>query len=179
MFRKGRQTSRQFDEMRSEPDGLEDAASLAQEPIKEERMVDRDRSVAASSDGGGTFLSTDAEFKGALKFSKELRINGRFEGEIASSGTVHVGAQGDVQAEISVGSAVVEGKVKGNITASDRVELRSTAQMIGDIKASKMIVEEGVVFVGRCEVSSERGSEYARSETEESEPLQLEVGVGR
>ena len=143
-------------------------------------MLDRDRSVAASSNSGGTFLSADAEFKGSLKFDDELRINGKFEGELSSPGTVHVGSQGDVKAEITVGAAVVEGKVNGNITATDRVELRSTARMLGDIKASKLLVEEGVVFVGRCEVSSDRASvaEPSREEEPELEQSEIEVGLG-
>jgi cytoskeletal protein CcmA (bactofilin family) len=133
-------------------------------------LLNRDRSVGPPSEGGGTFLGSDVEFKGSLKFGGELRINGKFEGEISSSGTVHVGPQGDVKAEIMVGSAVVEGKVNGNIRAGDRVELRSTAQMMGDITASKMIVEEGVVFVGRCEVSSEKASVAEAVETDKKEP---------
>jgi cytoskeletal protein CcmA (bactofilin family) len=145
-------------------------------------MLDRDRTVSTPSDSGGTVLSADVEFKGSLKFKDQLRINGRFEGELNSSGTVHVGPQGDVKAEIDVGSAVVEGTVEGNITASDRVELRSTARMMGDIKASKLIVEEGVVFVGRCDVSSERAGaterHRARRDESESEPAQTEIEVG-
>ena len=141
-------------------------------------MLDRDRSVAASSNGGGTFLSADAEFKGSLKFKEELRINGKFEGELSSSGTVHVGSQGDVTAEIMVGGAVVEGKVNGNITASDRVELRSTARMMGDIKANKLIVEEGVVFIGRCEVSSDKSSMPTARKIKEPEPAKVEVELG-
>ena len=127
-------------------------------------------------------LGSDVEFKGSLKFEDDLRINGRFQGDLASSGTVHVGPQGDVKAEISVGSAVVEGKVEGNITASERVELRSSAHMIGDIKASKLIVEEGVVFIGRCEVSSENVSTTVpvvdEAEEPEQEPEKTEVQLG-
>ncbi len=133
-------------------------------------MLNRDRPVGPPPEGGGTFLGSDVEFKGCLKFGGELRINGKFEGEIASSGTVHVGPEGDVKAEIAVGGAVVEGKVNGNIRAGDRVELRSTAQMVGDITASKLIVEEGVVFVGRCEVGSEQASRAEAVETEKEKP---------
>lgn len=145
-------------------------------------MLDRDRTVSPSSEGGGTVLSADVEFKGSLKFKDQLRINGRFEGELNSAGTVHVGPQGDVKAEIDVGGAIVEGKVEGNITAGDRVELRSTARMMGDIRASKLVVEEGVVFVGRCEVSSDRTKVPERRNTKKDEPesaqTEIEVGLG-
>jgi cytoskeletal protein CcmA (bactofilin family) len=141
-------------------------------------MLDRDRSVAASPNSGGTVLSSDVEFKGSLKFGDELRINGKFEGELSSSGTVHVGSQGEVKAEITVGAAVLEGQVNGNITAADRVELRSTARMVGDIKASKLVVEEGVVFVGRCEVSPDRTPIAASDRDSELEPDESEIEVG-
>jgi cytoskeletal protein CcmA (bactofilin family) len=178
MFRKGRQTSGRLDRQQSKPEELGGDGSLTQQVTKEEPMLDRDRSVAASSNSGGTFLSTDAVFKGSLKFDNELRINGKFEGELSSSGTVHVGSQGDVKAEISVGTAIVEGKINGNITASDRVELRSTARMVGDIKASKLIVEEGVAFIGRCEVSSDSAHIAADDRDSEAEPEESEVEVG-
>jgi cytoskeletal protein CcmA (bactofilin family) len=148
-------------------------------------MLDRDRSTAPSPESAGTFLGADVEFKGSLKFKDQLRINGKFEGELSSSGTVHVGPQGDVRADVNVGGAVVEGKVNGNINASDRIELRATAQMIGDIKAAKLIVEEGVVFVGRCEVSSDKtrvpsmtGSESGKRKEQVASQSGIEVGLG-
>jgi cytoskeletal protein CcmA (bactofilin family) len=179
MFRKGRQTPATPPQQSSTPSGLGGEGTPEHQTIREEPMLDRDRSVAPSSDGGGgTFLGTDVEFKGSLKFKDQLRINGRFEGELSSSGTVHVGPQGDVKAEIAVGNAVVEGAVDGNITATERVELRSTARMMGDITASKLVVEEGVVFVGRCEVSSDRASTAPKKRKAEPEPEQPEIEIG-
>jgi len=181
MFRKGRQPSSQFSQTRPEP---VQTGPTTPEPIKEERMVNRDRSAPISSGGAGTVLGADVEFKGSLKFGDDLRINGKFEGELTSAGTVHVGPQGDVQAEISVGNAVVEGTVNGNITASDRIELRSTAQMMGDLRSSKLIVEEGVVFVGRCEVRPESVQvpkpepKKTREPVPEKEETEVQLGLG-
>jgi cytoskeletal protein CcmA (bactofilin family) len=147
-------------------------------------MLDRQGSVSPPTNGGGTFLGTDVEFKGSLKFGDRLRIDGRFEGELTSSGTLHVGPQGDVRADVDVGGAVVEGSVEGNIIASDRVELRSTARMTGDVRASKLIVEEGVVFLGRCEVGPDKtgaSSNIKKRKAEpepEPEPQQSEIEIG-
>ena len=60
---------------------------------------------------------------------------------------------GSVKAEIKVNTVIVEGEVNGNITATELVDLRSTARLFGDIKAEKLIVAEGVVFVGKCDVN--------------------------
>ncbi|MDX9755045.1 MAG: polymer-forming cytoskeletal protein [bacterium] len=99
-----------------------------------------------------TTLGKDTEFQGTLRFKEGLRIEGRFNGDIASEGHLIVGKTGEVTAEISVGSIIVEGKVNGNIIATDLVELRSTAEMRGDITAAKMKIEEGVIFVGKADV---------------------------
>jgi cytoskeletal protein CcmA (bactofilin family) len=106
---------------------------------------------------GGTkndsFLSADAFFKGSINFKSFLRIDGQYEGEIASKGTLFVGKTGAVKAEIKVGNIIVEGKVYGNVEATEKIELKENAQLFGDIKASKLLVAEGVAFVGNCNVN--------------------------
>lgn len=99
-----------------------------------------------------TTLGKDTEFEGTLKFKDGLRIEGKFNGDISTDGYLIIGDTGQVTAEISVGSIIVEGKVTGNIQAKDLVELRSSAEMRGDISASKLKIEEGVVFVGKSDV---------------------------
>ncbi|MFH1741581.1 MAG: polymer-forming cytoskeletal protein [bacterium] len=99
-----------------------------------------------------TTLGEDTQFKGTLKFKNTLKIEGTFEGDISSDGHLVIGKTGRVKAEIKVGSSIVEGKVNGNITAKDVIDLRSTGELIGDIQASKLKIEEGVVFVGKADV---------------------------
>lgn len=99
-----------------------------------------------------TTLGKDTEFEGTLKFKEGLRIEGKFNGDISSEGHLIVGETGEVTAEIEVGSIVVEGKINGNIMASELVDLRSTAELRGDITASKLKIDEGVVFIGRSDV---------------------------
>jgi len=99
-----------------------------------------------------TTLGKDTEFEGTLKFKEGLRIEGKFNGDISSEGHLIIGKTGEVTAEISVGSIVVEGKITGNIQANDLVELRSQAELRGDIKAAKLKIEEGVIFIGKSDV---------------------------
>lgn len=110
-----------------------------------------------------TTLGKDTEFEGTLKFKEGLRIEGNFKGDIASEGFLIIGETGDVTAEISVGSIVVEGKVTGNIHASNLIELRSSAEMRGDITASKLKIEEGVVFIGKSDVQPRGGQSSGSS----------------
>ena len=79
-------------------------------------------------------LSTDVEVKGTLKFTNDLIVDGRIEGDIQSV-TVH-------------------GKVHGNITATDRVDLKAGAEVVGDIKAKILTMEPGAIFVGKSTIGT-------------------------
>ena len=98
-------------------------------------------------------LSSDVELKGNLKFSGELTLEGKLEGEINSDGVLHLGESGVVNGNLNVSSVVVRGKVNGNVTAKEKIEIKSKAEIFGDIRASKLVIEEGVTFVGKTEVN--------------------------
>ena len=101
-----------------------------------------------------TNMTADVEIKGTIKFSNILKIDGKFEGEmITNEGDVIVGKTGSIKANIKVKNAIIEGHVDGNIVASEKVELKERAQLIGDLKARTLVIEEGVVFVGKCNVN--------------------------
>ncbi len=97
-------------------------------------------------------LSSDVEIKGSLKFSNDLIIDGRIEGEVTSDGSLTVGENALVIGEIRTKSVIVFGKVQGNITVTDRCELKSSATQEGDIVAGTMAIEEGASFSGRSSV---------------------------
>lgn len=97
-------------------------------------------------------LSSDVEIKGSLKFSNDLIIDGKIEGEVTSDGSLTVGENALVIGEIRTKSVIVFGKVKGNITVTERCELKSNAIQEGDIVAGTMAIEEGASFSGRSSV---------------------------
>ena len=98
-------------------------------------------------------LSADVEIKGSIKFQNELTVDGKVEGEITSSGTLTVGENSEIKGEIKTKSVTVLGKVHGNITVEERCELKSRAVLYGDLKATRLIIEEGATFVGKSEVT--------------------------
>ena len=103
-------------------------------------------------------LANDVEIKGAIKFANEFTFDGKLEGEISSNdGILTVGESGDVHGEIKAKSVIVMGKVHGNITVAERCELRARSQLIGDLRAARLIIEEGATFVGKSEVSPNKG----------------------
>ena len=99
-----------------------------------------------------TVLGPDASFKGELTFEKGLRLQGKFEGKINTPGRLHVSREARMAADVESGSIIVEGEVKGNLIASERIELKQTARYEGDLRATKLTVDEGAVFSGHVTV---------------------------
>jgi cytoskeletal protein CcmA (bactofilin family) len=103
---------------------------------------------------GKDVLSSDVEIKGSIKFQKELLIDGKVEGEINSDGVLTIGENADIRGEIKTKSITVYGKVQGNITVGERCELKSKCTLQGDLKAARLVIEEGATFIGKSEVTS-------------------------
>ncbi|MDX9801511.1 MAG: polymer-forming cytoskeletal protein [Spirochaetia bacterium] len=99
-----------------------------------------------------TTLGRETVFKGTMKFSESLKIDGKFEGDIESTGFLYIEDGAVVKADIKVRAVVVGGIVRGNIEASDRLEMLTTGQVYGNIRTSKLRIADGVVFEGKCEM---------------------------
>ncbi|MCC6422585.1 MAG: polymer-forming cytoskeletal protein [Phycisphaerales bacterium] len=102
-----------------------------------------------------TILGPDATFKGELSFEKGLRLHGRLEGKITTPGRLHVAKEAKLQADVEAGAIIIEGDVHGNLVANDRIEMKQTARYEGDLRASKLVVDEGAVFSGHVTVGPE------------------------
>src|SRR5258708_2556950 len=98
-------------------------------------------------------LNSDVELKGTLKFAGELTFDGKLDGDINSDGTLSLGDNAVVKGNINVNSVVLRGKVNGNVSAREKIEIKAKTEMFGDIKAPKLVIEEGVTFVGKSEVN--------------------------
>ena len=99
-----------------------------------------------------TVLGPDASLKGELTFEKGLRIHGRVDGKIQTPGRLHIAREAKVQADVEAGAIIIDGEVRGNLMAHDRVELKQTARYEGDLVATKLVVEEGASFNGHVTV---------------------------
>ena len=98
-------------------------------------------------------LTADVEIKGNLKFAGELTFEGKLEGEIQSDGILNLGDTAVINGNINAQSVVVRGKVNGNISAKEKIDIKAKTEMFGDIRAAKLAIEEGVTFVGKTEVN--------------------------
>lgn len=102
------------------------------------------------------FLGKGTEFKGVLSFEGTIRVDGKVEGEVVTKDTLIAGDGAFLQGEITVGTIISSGKIVGNINASQKVHLLAPASVQGTIKTPKLIVEEGVIFDGKCEMAEEK-----------------------
>ncbi len=91
--------------------------------------------------------------KGELTGSEDLYVDGQIEGSISlKNNNLTVGPNGQVKASVEAKGVVVQGKLEGNVQASDRVELRKTAIMNGDITTHRIAIEEGAYLKGKVEI---------------------------
>jgi len=99
-----------------------------------------------------TILGPDAAFKGELSYEKGMRLHGKFEGKINTPGRLHIAKEAKMAADVDAGAITVEGDVHGNLSAGDKVELKQTARYEGDLRASRLVVDEGAILVGHVTV---------------------------
>jgi cytoskeletal protein CcmA (bactofilin family) len=132
---------------------------------------------------GMNILSKNIQIHGTVRFIDELVIEGKIEGEIISDGALTVGENADIRGEIRTRSVTVLGKVHGSISVRERCELKAPAHLVGDLKAGRLVIEEGATFVGESEVPMNRKAlpiesahvENGRALTKENVPTKVEV----
>lgn len=103
-------------------------------------------------------LNSDVEIKGNIKFAGELSFDGKLDGEIHTEGVLTLGDGAVINGNINAQSVIVRGKINGNINAKEKIELKSKAELFGDIRATKLVIEEGVTYVGKTEVNPNKVS---------------------
>ncbi|CCO23338.1 bactofilin family protein [Maridesulfovibrio hydrothermalis] len=100
------------------------------------------------------FLGSGTDYQGKLNFQGAVRIDGNFNGEVESEGTLVVGKEARVEGVLKVGQLVLSGKVHGEVYASEKAVLHKTANLQGNLVTPVLVVEEGAVLEGRVTMSS-------------------------
>src|SRR5204863_7221507 len=137
--------------------------------------------MSTTANASKNVLNSDVEIKGNLKFSGELTFEGKLDGEIHTDGTLNLGDTAVINGNIDAQSVIVRGKVNGNITAKEKIEIKAKTELFGDIRASKLAVEEGVTFVGKTEVNPNKVSPtpVARPATEPARNAEPKIAAMR
>src|SRR3954471_12738765 len=108
-----------------------------------------------------THINDGTEIEGKITFTGTVLLNGRVRGEITSNDVLVVGEKGAVNASIRAGVVEISGEVVGNISASDRIELRANCRVYGDIDAPVVIIDEGALLEGQCRMTKGRPKDIA------------------
>ena len=147
-----------------------DVAASSSRAMTESETLARDIKEGTLSGfvGGGTVVTGEANFKAMM------RVDGHLSGRVSSSsGTLIVGANGKVDANIEVAVAVIHGTINGDIIATQRLELGRAAKVNGNIQTPSLIIEQGAVFEGSCKMlkMSEAADKIKKEKRPEDQPL--------
>jgi cytoskeletal protein CcmA (bactofilin family) len=132
-----------------------------------------------------TLLGKGSEFEGKLSFEGTVRVDGKLTGEIFTDDVLIVGEGAEVNAEVTVGAIVIQGTVRGNITAKRSVEIHSPGRVRGNINTPSLFIEKGVFFDGQCQMDSSGASDTVpaprhtkKSSSSSSSPNPTTTGSG-
>lgn len=96
------------------------------------------------------FFDKNTEIKGDLKFSGSFQIDGHFTGTIDSNAILVIGENGKVEADVKIGVIVINGEIKGNIHALQKVEINPRGRLIGTVTVPNLVVREGAYLEANC-----------------------------
>lgn len=97
-----------------------------------------------------TIIGKDTVITGTLDVKGALRVDGSVKGKIVCSDCVTVGVTGVVDADIEAMTAIVAGQMNGNVVTSEKIELQAKCEMNGDLKTKSLVIEQGALFCGAC-----------------------------
>ena len=113
------------------------------------------RTAAAPVASERAYLDSGSKISGKLSFDGPTRIDGQVDGEITGKDSLTIGESAVVTAQIKAASIIVAGKISGDLTATQRIEIRPSAKVIGNLTAPVLVVHEGALFEGHCSMQPE------------------------
>jgi cytoskeletal protein CcmA (bactofilin family) len=124
----------------------------------------KDSSSSSSTElnflGGGTVV------EGTIRTDNSVRVDGKLKGKLICKNTLTVGINGEIDGEVQAKNAIVGGKIKGKVSIAEKLVLESKSVLIGELKASKLIIDEGAVFDGTSDMGNKK---------EETEPYKKPI----
>lgn len=121
------------------------------------------------------FFDKNTEIEGTLKFSGSFQIDGYFSGKIDSNSVLIIGENGKVESDIKIGVIIVNGEVKGNIHAKERVEINSKGRVAGTITTPILIVKDGANLEAQCHTTNKNILPKPESPKEEPEKKDSDI----
>ncbi len=98
-------------------------------------------------------IGPDVEITGNVKCGSDIQLNGKLNGDLTCGGLASIGRECNLKGNVQTESIALSGALNGNISARDKIDLKATARLHGDIRAKRLTVEDGVTFIGKVEVN--------------------------
>ncbi len=114
-------------------------------------------------------ISEGTKIKGDVIANGDIRIDGELQGNISAKSKLVIGPKGRIEGQIICNNIEISGYVKGKVTASDLINMKSTSQIVGDIVAGKLSIEPGAMFSGSCMMNG------TNPQNEPEKPIQKQV----
>jgi len=111
-----------------------------------------------------SLIGTGTVVQGKVTTEGSIRIDGTIVGDVIAKANAAIGSSGFLEGNLSAKNISLAGRAKGTVTASEKLILEGRSVLQGDIRASKLVVDEGAMFDGRCSMSTEAGEEVKASE---------------
>ena len=109
--------------------------------------------MAEMTSSDRSFFGPGSKIEGNLEIDGDVRLQGVIQGKVTGSGTVTVGDQATIQANVFAPTVIVQGLVRGEIHARDRLELHKSAKVYGVLRANRIRIDEGAQFEGECKMT--------------------------
>ncbi len=100
-----------------------------------------------------------SRFEGKISSPGSMRVDGQVMGDVSLTGDLVIGANGEINGNVDAQTVTVGGKITGNIVAKSKLVLETKAKIKGDIRAAKLVIDEGAVFDGKCDMSGDKHPE--------------------
>ncbi|MFM1942293.1 MAG: hypothetical protein RI897_1275 [Verrucomicrobiota bacterium] len=108
---------------------------------------------SSSSSNAQNVLNSDVDLRGTLKCSGNVFFDGKLDGDLFTDGSLELGENALIRGNVGGNSVIARGKINGNISSRERLEIKSRTEIVGDLRAAKMVMEDGVSFQGKAEIA--------------------------
>lgn len=110
-----------------------------------------------------TIIGSDVVINGDFQSEGSVRLDGDVEGDVKVTGTLVIGATGKINGAVEAAVTIIGGEVIGDVTAPDKIELTSTARVIGNIKTDTVVIDEKAIFHGFCNMNQDAEQAKAKA----------------
>jgi cytoskeletal protein CcmA (bactofilin family) len=115
----------------------------------------REEQNTGKSGNLNTIVGKGSSLEGTLKVEQSLRVDGKIKGQVSTTDSLVIGKEGEIDGEIITKNAIIGGRVRAKLSATGKVVLEGNAVFVGELKTSRLVIDDGAVFEGRCSMQKE------------------------